>query len=156
MQDAELIAALNADLCREYEIAAHYLYHVYSATGQESAACLEALRARVAAEMAHADQLARLIVALGGRPTLRSPRPAGGDALADLLARGLALEEALIAGYEERCRQAAEDPALRAVLARMLDEERRHAAEIEALLPSRGDLASAAPPAELPPLTAVA
>lgn len=156
MQDAELIAALNADLCREYEIVAHYLYHVYSATGQESAACLEALRARVAVEMAHADQLARLIVALGGRPALRPPRPASGDALTDLLARGLALEEALIAGYEERCRQAAEDPALRAVLARMLDDERRHAAELAALLEPRGDASPAAPADELPPLTAVA
>lgn len=156
MPDAELIAALNADLCREYEIVAHYLYLVYSATGQESAACLEALRARVAVEMAHADQLARLIVALGGRPTLRPPRLAMGGALVDLLAGGLALEEALIAGYEERCCQAADDPALKAVLERILEAERQHSAELRALLAPRGALGSAAPPAELPPLTAVA
>jgi bacterioferritin (cytochrome b1) len=150
-----MLAALNADLDREYQMIICYLYHLYSAAGQDSAASRETLRARIATETSHADQLARLITALGGVPAVQHPQAAPWHDGADLLGCELALERQMIAAYEERCHQAADDPALHAVLRDILAAERAHVAEIEAALAARESRA-ALPPLDPPPLTAVA
>lgn len=155
MQDAELLAALTTDLDREYQTIVCYLYHLYSAIGRENAASVDVLRARIASETSHAEQLARLIVALGGKPCLHPPHSALRRDLTELLNYELALERQLVAAYEERCRQAADDPALRAVLADILANERAHLAEIEATLGTHESRASV-PPLDPPSLTAVA
>lgn len=155
MHNAHLLAALNADLNREYQMIVCYLYHLYSPAAPTCAATRDALRARIASETSHADRLARVITALGGTPAVERPDlPVALDS-GNLLAVELTLERQMIAAYEQRCRDTADDPALHAVLASLLAEERAHAAEIEVALAAHEGHATI-PPAEPPPLTAVA
>lgn len=136
MNTQALIDALNKDLASELQ--AVIMYTVYSAQvkGPFRPQLVAFMQGEIADELGHAQYLADKIVSLGGVPTtVAAPVPAAEDAR-EMLQHILKAEEAAIAGYSERAKQAEEMGmvGLAVQLEDMVRDETGHFEETQKLL----------------------
>ena len=119
----DIIAMLNADMRDEHGALILYLQHAYFLGEGEEAATIEG---NARDEMRHFKWLAQAIVQLGGVPTLdRTNMELGGDLPKHWMARDVVAEKDAIAQYE-RHRDAIDDPKVKAMIDRILTDERAH------------------------------
>ncbi len=136
MDKQTLIDNLNKDLANELAAVIQYITYAAKATGPFRPQLAQFFLEEVTDESTHAQFLANKIVALGGEPTtVPSAVPAAGTNR-EMLQAVLKAEEAAIAQYEERAREAAEygDKGLAVMLEDMLKDESGHAEETERML----------------------
>jgi bacterioferritin len=123
MNKTKIIELLNKDLQDEHGAIIQYLGHAYG-MGEGELSCEVEGIARD--EMRHLDWLAEMIVALGGKPSLKrgGMRP-GGEGVPDWMGNDVRLEEDAIAQYEDHIRQI-DDPKVQRLLKRILADENAH------------------------------
>lgn len=122
--NAEIIAMLNDDMRDEHGAVILYLKHAYFLGEEGGEACEIEQTARD--EMRHFQWLAQAIVQLGGTPTLeRTEFDLGGDLPSEWMQQDIRAEEGAIAKYE-RHHAAIDDPKIKALLERILTDERAH------------------------------
>jgi bacterioferritin len=152
----ETVAMLNADMRDEHGALILYLQHAYF-LGEGEEACEIEQTARD--EMRHFRWLAQAIVQLGGVPPLdRTQMELGGDLPMHWMARDVAAEDGAIDQYV-RHRDAIDDPKIKALIGRILTDERAHRGafsglqakfaatdRVGKLAPGRGGAAAAATP----------
>ena len=132
----ELIDGLNEDLANEY--AAIILYRTYASavTGPFRQELSAFFANEIPDELGHAQLLADKIVALGGTPVVRPAAVKTTDDPKEMLQNALADEEATIARYVERRRQAeaAGEPGLAVDLDDVIADESKHRDELRLML----------------------
>jgi len=134
---------LREDMKGEHQAIIQYLVHAYG-LGEGGEAC--EIEGIARDEMRHLDWLADAITELGGDPTMERERPdVSGAPPAEQMRKDVDLEQMAIDQYREHMK-VIEDPALRRLLARIVNDEIRHQGMFVALAEELG--AEAAPPAE--------
>jgi len=125
-----ITALLNEDIHGEHAAIIQYLLHAY-AIGESDIACeIEAIARE---EMRHLKWLAERIVELGGEPSLeRGPVDTSGETPAEWMARDILAEEQAIALYRQHL-AAIEDPEVRLLLERIVNDEEVHRAKFAKL-----------------------
>lgn len=119
----EVIRLLQADMRDEHGALILYLQHAYMMGEGEEAAEIEGAARD---EMRHFRWLAQAITQLGGEPTLdRTEMELGGTKHAQWMLRDVRAEEDAIAAYEQH-RDAIDDPKIKALIERILTDERAH------------------------------
>ncbi|MFO0985523.1 MAG: ferritin-like domain-containing protein [Planctomycetota bacterium] len=138
-----VIEVLNAALATEIVCVLRYRFHYFMATGIHSAAVAAEFLEHANEEQAHADQLARRIRQLGGKPEMN---PATlhershseyreGAAIAEMLREDLVAERIAIESYREMVTFFGDkDSTTRIILEGILAKEEEHAEEIADLL----------------------
>ncbi len=131
MDATEVIARLNDDLTGEVEAVLVYMNHHFVVPQHHTQ--LEMLEIALE-EMHHIQQLAEVIVDLGGAPELtpRQIRFNGAD-VAGSLANGTMLETEAIDGYRRHIAEI-DDPAIKRMLNRIMEEEELHFAKFSEML----------------------
>ena len=120
---AEIIEMLKEDMRDEHGAIILYLQHAYF-LGESGEACEIEVTARD--EMRHFRWLAQAIVQLGGKPNIeRTEMDIGGQTAVEWMARDVRAEEDAIAKYE-RHHAAIDDAKVRALIERILTDERAH------------------------------
>jgi len=143
MTNEEIVALLREDMKGEHQAIIQYLVHAYG-LGEGGEAC--EIEGIARDEMRHLDWLADAITELGGDPTMERERPdVSGAPPAEQMRKDVDLEQMAIDQYREHMK-VIEDPALRRLLARIVNDEIRHQGMFVALAEELG--AEAAPPAE--------
>ncbi len=136
----KLIQGLNEDLAHEY--AAVILYRTYASavTGPFRQELRAFFANEIPDELGHAQLLADKIVALGGTPAVRPAEVKTADDPTEMLRNALADEEATIARYVERRRQAeaAGEPGLAVDLDDVIADESKHRDELRLMLKKWG------------------
>ncbi len=118
----DIIAMLNEDMRGEHMAIVQYLLHAYAMPEGELPAEIEAIARD---EMRHFDWLAEAIVELGGTPTLeRAPVRRTANHAANMQLDVIAEDDA-IALYEAHI-AAIEDPKLKRLLERIVNDEKAH------------------------------
>lgn len=113
----------------EFTAVNQYLYHHNTLSQYPDVA--ELLEKTAIVEMMHMEKLAQAILLLGGKPIYGSPAPwaanqvAYGETLCERLHLDIASEYAAIAQYQRHIEQIAE-PSIKALLARIVQDERVH------------------------------
>jgi bacterioferritin len=126
----EAIAMLQQDMRDEHGAVILYLLHAYFMGEGEEAAEIEQVARD---EMRHFKWLAQAITQLGGVPTLdRTAMEVGGEVAAQWMRRDVQAEQDAIAQYE-RHRDAIADPRVKALLERILTDERAHLGTFQSL-----------------------
>ncbi len=132
----KLVAGLNEDLAGEY--AAVILYRTYASavTGPFRQELREFFANEIPDELGHAQLLADKIAALGGTPVVKPADLKMTDDPKQMLENALADEEATIARYVERRRQAEEagEPGLAVDLDDVIADESKHRDELRLML----------------------
>jgi bacterioferritin len=132
----ELLEGLNEDLAHEY--AAVILYRTYASavTGPFRQELRAFFANEIPDELGHAQLLADKIVALGGAPVVKPADVKTTDDPKQMLQNALADEEATIARYVERRRQADEagEPGLAVDLDDVIADESKHRDELRLML----------------------
>ncbi len=119
----DVIRMLQADMRDEHGALVLYLQHAYMMGEGEEAAEIEGAARD---EMRHFRWLAQAITQLGGEPTLdRTEMELGGAQHAEWMLRDVRAEEDAIAAYEQH-RDAIDDPRIKALIERILTDERAH------------------------------
>jgi bacterioferritin len=138
-----VVRILNEAPATELVCVLRYRRHYYMASGIHAQAVGEEFLAHADEEQAHADQIARRIVQLGGEPNLD---PKGlpershseyieGHTLVDMIREDLVAERIAIESYTEMIRYVGEnDPTTRRMLEEILAKEEEHAEELKTLL----------------------
>lgn len=145
----DIIAMLNEDMRGEHMAIVQYLLHAYAMPEGEIPAEIEAIARD---EMRHFDWLADAIVELGGTPTLeRAPVKRTADHAANMQLDVTAEDEA-IALYEQHI-AAIDDPKLKRLLERIVNDEKAHreifvkfVQKVGALAEAEAEGGGAAPP----------
>lgn len=120
---ADIIEMLRDDMRDEHGALILYLKHAYF-IGEGAEAC--AIEETARDEMRHYKWLAQGIVQLGGVPSIeRTAMDLGGDQPAEWMARDVRAEEDAIAKYERHL-AAIDDPRIKAMIERILTDERAH------------------------------
>lgn len=151
---AQVIDVLNQVLATEIVCTLRYKSHYFMASGVHGDSVAGEFLAHANEEQVHADQVARRITQLGGRPDLN---PEGlhtrshaeytqGDDLEDMIRENLAAERVAITTYSEIIRWLGDDdPTTRRMMEELLAKEEEHADELATLLePTRRRAASMA------------
>ncbi len=131
-----VLEALNRLLATELGAINQYMVHAEICENQGHDRLAQAFEARTAEEMKHVQRLVARILALGGRPGLGTPahRGAIGGDVAEQVRYDLQTEEAVVLAYEQALAVAGADRESHALLAAILEEERRHVAWLRAEL----------------------
>jgi bacterioferritin len=131
-----LIDGLNEDLAHEY--AAVILYRTYASavTGPFRQELRQFFTTEIGDELGHAQLLADKITALGGDPALSAAPVKMAHEPREMLQNALEDEEATIARYVERRRQAeaAGEPGLAVDLDDVIADETKHRDELRLML----------------------
>lgn len=137
------VKVLNDALATEVICTLRYRQHAFAATGINSEPIAQEFLVHSNEELAHADQIARRIVQLGGDPDLDPARLSGRshaeyvtcDSLKDMIRENLVAERIAIESYREMVRFFGErDPTTRVMLEGILAAEEGHADELSDLL----------------------
>ena len=141
--DAEyLIEELNRLRATEITSFLQYKQHAFMAVSLLAPGMKADFEAHAAAEMQHADMLAKRIQQLGGVPIYRpmeiastaaqiGVHPEQGPTLLDMVAENLLLERQQIAAYSALVREVGDkDPTTRRILETILEESEGHASEL--------------------------
>jgi bacterioferritin len=132
----QLLEGLNEDLANEY--AAIILYRTYASavTGPFRQELRAFFANEIPDELGHAQLLADKIVALGGTPVVKPADVKVTDDPKQMLQNALTDEEATIARYVERRRQAedAGEPGLAVDLDNVIADESKHRDELRLML----------------------
>lgn len=134
---------LGRALSLEYSAVQQYMTQAALCDGWELNEAAERLRRETVEEMQHAERILKQMLSLGVAPNASSLKPAGvARSLADLLRQDAILESEIVALYDEASRFCTRigDSENGAFFAKLLEEEREHAGEIEAWLVSLGVL----------------
>jgi len=137
------IDLLNTALATELICVLRYRQHALVATGIQAEPIAAEFLVHSNEELAHADQIARRIVQLGGKPKM-DPAGLGArshaeyttcDALKDMIRENLVAERIAIESYREMIQFFGDkDPTTRAMLEGILATEEEHADELADLL----------------------
>jgi bacterioferritin len=139
-RQADIIALLNDSMATELVCVLRYRRHHFTARGLASPRIAEEFLVHAGEELAHADQLARRIVQLGGLPdfapdTLARRSHAAYDDYSDLKAMikaDLVAERVAIESYRQIIALVGtRDPSTRRMLEDILRDEERHAEELK-------------------------
>lgn len=139
----EVLKLLNEALATELVCVLRYRRHHFMARGIQSKNIADEFLQHANQELAHADQLARRIVQLGGEPdfspdslTIRSHAEyITGQSLNDMVAENLIAERIAIDSYRELIRYLGDlDPTTTKLLKEILAMEEEHADELADLL----------------------
>lgn len=134
---------LNAALATELVCVLRYRQHAFVATGINSEPIAAEFLVHSNEELAHADQIAKRIVQLGGSPEMDPARLTGRshaeyvtcDTLKDMIRENLIAERIAIESYREMIRFFGDrDPTTRHMLVGILATEEEHADELADLL----------------------
>ncbi len=117
----QIIELLNADIYGEHDAILYYLTHAWTVARQYGHEILEIAYD----EMRHFKWLAHTIVGLGGRPVLRTPQITSITTIAAALQNDVDAEIHAIEQYEEH-REIIPNPEVKALLARIITDERHH------------------------------
>jgi bacterioferritin len=143
----QVIKVLNDVLATELVCTLRYKSHYHRADGPLSEAIAAEFLEHAAEEQAHADQVARRIVQLGGTPDLnprtlldRSHAPFdGARTIQEMIQEDLVAERVAIETYAEIVRWLGEDdPTSRRLMEELLAKEEEHAEELASLLRRQG------------------
>ncbi|MDX9715126.1 MAG: ferritin-like domain-containing protein [Dissulfurispiraceae bacterium] len=133
MTNEEIVTLLNHDLSGEIEAILVYMRDSFVTEDCKPSREMEEIAKD---EMRHAEDLAELIVELGGVPTMEHrPLNFGGNTLKGYLARLVTLEKEAIAQYKEHIAEIPNEN-IKKVLTHILHEEEDHLEEFEELLAS--------------------
>ena len=133
---AQLIAALNADLSREYQAIIAYVVYSQVLKGAEYMAIAKELETHAQQELQHALTIARHIDYLGGSPTTTALPVKQSDKPREMLRADLENENATIRNYRERLRQceALEEYAIAEDIREILRQEQEHQVDLATAL----------------------
>ena len=130
-------------LATEVVCVLRYRRHYYMASGIHAQSVVEEFLQHAAEEQAHADQIAKRIVQLGGEPDLDPKRLTErshseyveGHTLLDMIREDLVAERIAIESYTDMIRYIGEDdPTTRRMLEEILAKEEEHAEELKTLI----------------------
>jgi len=139
----QVIGLLNDALCTEIMCVLRYRFHYFMATGIHSAGIAAEFLEHANEEQQHADQLARRVKQLGGKPEMNPVEIARrshseyreGSSLAEMLREDLIAERIAIETYRDMVGFFGDkDPTSRVLLESILAKEEEHADEIADLL----------------------
>lgn len=138
-----VVRILNEALATELVCVLRYRRHYYMASGIHAQAVGQEFLQHAEEEQAHADQLAKRIVQLGGEPNL-DPKGLSershseyveGLTLVDMIREDLIAERIAIESYADMIRYVGEnDPTTRRMLEEILAKEEEHAEELKTLI----------------------
>ncbi len=99
----EMIAKLNQDLCNEYRHWHFYMQAMVNVQGLHREEVGEFLKKEATGEMTHVEEFKRLIIGLGGMPTI-NVAPFAHDLTTpkDILEYALAMEDEVVSNYVYR------------------------------------------------------
>ncbi len=131
-----LIDGLNEDLAAEYQAVIFYTVAAQLMTGADRPELKALFESEVADEQAHAEFLARKIVALGGEPTTEPAPVRLGSSNRERVELALEAEVDTISRYRQRIKQAeaAGETGLQVRLEDLLADETEHKEEMEMIL----------------------
>jgi bacterioferritin len=138
-----VVRILNEALATELVCVLRYRRHYYMASGIHAQAVGQEFLQHAEEEQAHADQIAKRIVQLGGEPNL-DPKGLSershseyveGHTLVDMIREDLVAERVAIESYTDMIRYVGEnDPTTRRMLEEILAKEEEHAEELKTLI----------------------
>jgi bacterioferritin len=138
-----VVRILNEALATELVCVLRYRRHYYMASGIHAQAVGQEFLEHAGEEQAHADQIAKRIVQLGGEPNL-DPKGLSershseyveGRTLVDMIREDLVAERIAIESYTDMIRYVGEDdPTTRRMLEEILAKEEEHAEELKTLI----------------------
>src|SRR5712691_7404650 len=140
---AQAISILNEALATELVCVLRYKFHYFMATGIHSAGVAAEFLKHAQEEQEHADQIAKRIKQLGGKPEMNPAVVAQrshseykeGTSLADMIRENLIAERIAIETYRDIVRFFGEgDPTSRIMIEQILAKEEEHADELADLL----------------------
>lgn len=141
------VGLLNEALATELVCVLRYKRHHYVASGLYAQSIAKEFREHAEEEMEHADELAKRIVQLGGKPNFS---PVGmlershaeyieGDSLREMIRENLVAERIAIESYREMIVAFGnEDPTTRTMLERILATEEEHAEDLSSMIEGMG------------------
>jgi len=128
MDKEKVLELLNKDIEDEHGAIIQYLSHAYAMGEGEMACEIEALARE---EMRHLDWLARKVVELGGKPSLkRGTMIIAGATVPEWMSNDVNLENGAIAQYKEHIKQI-EYPDIKMLLERILSDEESHKGDFQ-------------------------
>ncbi len=131
MEKEKVIELFNQDIEGEHGAIIQYLSHAYAMGEGEIACGIEALARE---EMRHLDWLARKVVELGGKPSLkRGTMIMAGATVPEWMANNVSLEDGAIIQYREHIKQI-DDPKIKMLLERILSDEESHKGSFQHLV----------------------
>lgn len=126
MNNEEVIKMLNADITGEIEAILTYLRHQFVCGICEISHTMEETAID---EMRHLEWLSETVVDLGGMPTIEHAQlNLEGEDVSGMLKRDIGLEEMAIKQYQEHI-DAIDDPKIRRLLTKIMNEEIEHKEE---------------------------
>lgn len=151
-----VIRILNEALATEIVCTLRYKRHYYMANGIHAKSVAEEFLEHAAEEQAHADEIAKRIVQLGGAPDLSPTGLASrshseyveGEDLVSMLEEDLVAERIAIDTYREIIQYLGnDDPTSRRMMEGILAKEEEHAEDLSSLLQELGKKGEPAKPA---------
>ena len=133
---AQLIAALNADLSREYQAIIAYVVYSQVLKGAEYMAIAKELETHAQEELQHAITIARQIDYLGGTPTVTPLPVKESDDAKTMLKADLENENATVRNYRQRVQQceALGEYAIAEDIREILRQEQEHQIDLATAL----------------------
>ena len=153
-----VIRILNEALATEIVCTLRYKRHYYMANGIHAKSVAEEFLEHAAEEQAHADEIAKRIVQLGGAPDLSPTGLASrshseyveGEDLVSMLEEDLVAERIAIDTYREIIQYLGnDDPTSRRMMEGILAKEEEHAEDMSTLLEELGHKGEPAKPREI-------
>lgn len=131
-QKDQFIAKLNKALEWEYAAAIQYIQHAAVITGAQYDAIAQEMIVHANEEIGHAVQVAKMIVDLGGAPTIDVEKRMISPDAVTMLEQDLEGEYIAIRDYKELVKMAAEldEFGKRATLEKILADEEEHACDL--------------------------
>ena len=142
---AKVVAVLNEVLATEIVCTLRYKHHYYMAKGIHAKPVADEFLEHAKEEEGHADQVAKRITELGGKPnynpeglaTRSHAQYVEGDSLEDMIKEDLIAERIAIETYNEIVLWLGEtDPTTRRMIEGILEVEEEHADDLSNLLAS--------------------
>ena len=128
MEKGKVIELLNQNIEGEHGAIIQYLSHAYAMGEGEMSCEIEALARE---EMRHLDWLARKVVELGGKPSLkRGTMIIAGATVPEWMSNNVNLEDGAIVQYKEHLKQI-DDTEIKRLLERILSDEESHKGDFE-------------------------
>lgn len=136
MENAKLVALLNADLELEFRSIVQYTQHLATVKGVEFQPTAEMIRPHLKQELEHATVLAEQIDFLGGVPTTRVPEVPSETDSKRAFELDLDLEERQLAAYRERFEQVQDMglPDVAEALRPLLEQTQDHVRDLRGVL----------------------
>lgn len=131
MSNEDIIKMLNDDITGEIEAILTYLRHNFVIENCEISRLMEEISVQ---EMFHMEWLSEKVVELGGIPTIEHAQlRLEGEDLPAMVKRDIGLEEMAIAQYQAHI-DAIDDPSIKRLLTKIMNEEIEHKEEFESAL----------------------